>query len=1241
MELTKVWKYFFVVGIAFCFLTAFIVNPIHAEDATPTPSESPVISETSTATETPPEITPTPTPQDSVVPQPTDSELTPIASAVPEELQPSADLSSEATVPPGPVWIKSSVGIVSFNTINQALNSIYFGLIPTDGIIHIEATYGTDPGIVEESPRIEIYYDSAKLPNSACIKGLIGPTPGPGVTLPTISVPVSILGWTGGFTVSNLNFVGGIGDYEKINLEGMLKIANSSGTINLVNINIQNTDPSGVGLIVETNAGSVNLTNIDSSGNEGGGAYITTNVSGSISINTGNFDDNKSIVIANGTEINGLVLKTNQSDGAVSLTGISASRNESETIPGLYIVKSGPITIKNSVFNNNHAGGITNLAPVQQSVTLQNITANANNLCIADGCGVGLSLVVNGGVTATNITANQNKSAGMRLDTCKYESSVCQLVNTGKISIINGEFSSTVNGTGLDVISQGSVTLTKVSSRNNPGGVGVSINNAYGTGGVAIGGFAEGDNTYTGNGETLPEINRAALEIYSKGSVQLNYVLSGSSANKNSLIGAYINNAEGTSPIQISSSTFQNNDGPGLVIRSKKNITLTNVKASENRGDMGLDVDNDSGGHGSGTVAINGLSAQHNGRIGLNIRSAGAISLASANASDNPEGGAVIECTASFDKPITISKSYFDRNATGNGLSITSIGMITLTGVGASWNAGGRGFELLDARLNLGGVVVDNSINPYLYHFYKNYGDGVHITTQGGVSLKSVNADQSVNAGGAWVDNSSGVKPVSFSNGHFNENKNGDGLYVKSRGAITLEKISAARNSLNGATLHNDLAATGVLPIKINNDSTKIGTFWNGFYNNGADGLEIGAFGPVTMSNVEANENTVNGAVINNFAGSSTDVKISNSYFNHNSGGFGVTIESLGNINLSGGSASGNGLQGASLDSQRGMSFPIKTISISNFLFNDNTSGHGLEAKANGVISLTGSQNLQNGSFGARLNNKFDNGVTPLSGMGVIVKSSILSDNLSGNGLEVITTGTVLIDTVAASGNVNGGGINILSEPSTSTIKAVTLNRVTVNGNDQNGLDVTANGAISGNGINANGNDHFGAILQNSLNPITSGVTLISSSGLNNFNENHNGDGLRILSRGQVSIKSVTANYNVGGNGVKIDNCVAVGCSPASIFVSLVTTRTNSVDGISINTNGSKVSTVSLISSYNLSGSGITLISLSPLAAISITNGLYMGNGNYGIDLDRGGSLTPVLTGTFSFGNNNSNIYLH
>ena len=1232
--------------IAGAFLALFfafgLAQSVYAQDiVTPTPEVSPTESATPEPTDSTPTETETPLPLETPTPDPT---ATPEPDGGELMMTMSRPMLLGATTY-GPVWFNSSIGIQSRDSISLALNDIRSGLVPSDGFIHISASYMDDART--EDSIINLSYLSTSIFSSTALKGIIGPDLLSDSLLPavTITQPMEFMNFTGGFTVSNLC----IDTNRPYTNVGALTLSRMSGTQILKNLDITNSASDSSGIVVETISGSIVVTNVDSSGNAGGGAYLRTETSGSITVTNSSFNHNNGVVTSDGTIVSGLVVETINSNSPVTLNGVSANGNTSYGSPGVLIKKSGALTVKNSMFNNNLGGGLANkqdpvTVTIKGATVLDNVTASDNYQSTPDvRGGSGIELTTNGSITANNIYATGNLKYGMKLDNCNFAGAACTSTAIGMVNITNSEFSSNIENSGLEITSRGAVTLKKVVAieNSNSSAYGVKIDNTYGTAGVTITGTVAGDNKFSKNG-------KHGLKIDSKGNISLNFI----SSEENNGEGAWLLNSLGKGTIAVSNSRFLKNSSSGLNIESKNNVTLLNVLSSENTGTSGVKIDNrvSSDGTGFGNVVIANLTSNNNSDFGLDVLSNGSITGTGITANENPLGGAILNNQdATFPKFVSISKSIFTTNKFGGengpGLVVLSKGAITLTGVGARNN----GFEgiLLNNPSSLGAVVINNSLNPTLYSISGNGEDGVVITTKGAVTLTGVYADE--NQTGAVINNYffGRTASVSISASHFNANTVGDGLYVNSGGKITLTKTSASGNEGIGAQLLNDKAGSSVQSITINNDAVKIGSELNGFSDNKKGGLVIGARGSVSLSNVEASRNTGNGGFIYNFAGSPSDVKITNSYFDSNDdgvgGGYGLDIKSMGNISLNGGSANENYLYGARLDNQRGDELPIKNITITKFEFNKNETGFGLEAHANGTITITSIKADNNDTFGTHLDNRLDDPLLKDSGLGVVVKTSSLNSNDAGIGLEIQTAGSVLMDGVTANGNTGGEGIKITSTPLPLSIKPVTINRSGANGNSLDGLKVDAVGLITLNGVTMNGNMRSGAVLDNSSMSIISGVTILSSLGANNFNNNIGDYGLSILTRGQVTLSLVTANNNLNGTGVSVDNCAggAPGCGQANVSFSKITTRMNGEDGVLINTNALTVTMNGLVSLSNDTGSGVKITSNNSLAKISVLNSLFMGNGAYGIDVDRTGLNNPILTGTSYFGNETGNLYIH
>ena len=457
----------------------------------------------------------------------------------------------------------------------------------------------------------------------------------PDTLLPQITIyqPMEFMNFTGGFMISNIC----IDTTRSGPSYGALTLSNMSGTQTLKNLVVNNDDSTSSGIVVETLNGSIIVTNVDSSGNAGGGAYLRTGTSGSITVTNSSFDEN-GVVDSGGTIISGLVVETINSNSPVTLNGVSASGNTSPDAPGVLIKKSGSLTVKNSMFNNNLGGGLSNkqdpVKPTIQGATvLDNVTASDNHSDDFVHGGSGIELFTNGAITANNIYATGNLKYGMKVDNCNYIGAACTSTTSGAINITNSEFSDNIEKSGLEITSRGVVTLKKVVANENlnSSAYGVKIDNTYGTAGVTITGTVAGDNQFSHNGTH-------GLQVDSKGNITINFVTS----EENTGEGAWLVNMQGKGTISVTNSRFYVNSSNGLNVESKGTVTFLNILSSENTSGSGVKIDNRilAIGDGFGNVMITNLTTIHNGNLGLDVLSNGTITGTGITANENPLGGA-------------------------------------------------------------------------------------------------------------------------------------------------------------------------------------------------------------------------------------------------------------------------------------------------------------------------------------------------------------------------------------------------------------------------------------------------------------------------------------------------------------------------------------------------------------------------------------------------------------------------
>jgi hypothetical protein len=160
---------------------------------------------------------------------------------------------------------------------------------------------------------------------------------------------------------------------------------------------------------------------------------------------------------------------------------------------------------------------------------------------------------------------------------------------------------------------------------------------------------------------------------------------------------------------------------------------------------------------------------------------------------------------------------------------------------------------------------------------------------------------------------------------------------------------------------------------------------------------------------------------------------------------------------------------------------------------------------------------------------------------GNITLNNVIVDGAHGNGIIVITNGDIQLDNVSSSNNDGSftffGATGAILNNSNGSGDVILTGTNTFNNNDGgDGLTIVSTGDIILNNITASNNDGSGATLLNNGDVILTGV--------NNFSENGS-YGLYITSLGDVILENITANENSNENadvaGLYIDNTGGTG----------------------------------------------------------------------------------------------------
>ncbi len=367
----------------------------------------------------------------------------------------------------------------------------------------------------------------------------------------------------------------------------------------------------------------------------------------------------------------------------------------------------GSLQINNITINKTDGTGLTLFS--QNDITLVNVNVtNSVN-------GAGAEINAGGKVTIANSKFDRNKTAGAIIRA------------KGDVAIANSSFSNPANGrrqgTGLDVMTDGSVALLNVLANNNretgahiDAGGRVSISNSFFSGTKAMKGSGA-STTFLGYG----------LQIITPDAIDL----AGVTASDNFLWGASLQSG---GDIAISDSIFNANttaspgfiDDTGLLINSGGSVALNNVQANDNRL-IGATID------ATGDVAIinstfsnnNGVTLSSGGTptfhgYGLRVNTTGGIAISLTTASNNTLYGASLNAGGD----ISIANSNFNNQTsgsttdqTGRGLEVTTPGNVFLSNVSLDGN------QTFGANLQAGGNIFLDTVTAT-----NNGTDGVDAT---------------------------------------------------------------------------------------------------------------------------------------------------------------------------------------------------------------------------------------------------------------------------------------------------------------------------------------------------------------------------------------------------------------------------------------------------------------------------------------------------------------------------------
>ncbi len=856
----------------------------------------------------------------------------------------------------------------------------------------------------------------------------------------------------------------------------------------------------------------------------------------------------------------------------------------------------------------------------KNDVTLSNIvfdattTGSANTLEVSSTKNIKLDRV--------KVTNNPGGN-GARLDNSASVTS-----GTG-VTVTNSEFSN--NGDrGLYVLSSYNITLTSVIANGNGGSTysGAILDNTAST---TAGTVTVTTGTFNGNG-----VN--GLHIISEGKVTLSNITANGNANG---IGMFVDNATTAALVDVvlsGTNTFSNNWSQGLNISSKGAVTLNDVLAHHN-GETGALVKNDYLGS-IGAVTLTGSAIfTENAVDGLQILTNGLIKINNMTASSNSQIGANLDNRGSSTaQPVTLTGTNRFEDNGSDGLYIQSDGLITINNINANIN-GARGISLNNTSGTTTGVTL-TGINI----FNENNGDGLYIRSNGLLTLANLTANGSVTGYGANLENSSAPAAaptnVTLTGTNVFNNNAQDGIFILTRGVITVNALTANYNGGNGTNLANNVNSALIRGVTVNGINTFIG--------NGNHGLYVVSFGAISLANITANLNGAggvygDGANISNETGITvaTVTLAGTNKFNQNRDS-GLVVNSLGTITVSYITANDNvnGYGASLVNTLPSVAAPVTVGGINSFIHNK---VDGLRIWSKGLITITSVTASESVSgYGVHLDNTFST-----TQMGVTLNGTNVFASNYDTGLYVKSYGIITISNVNASSNGHAaiGYGAYLYNVGGAVVKGVTILGVnTFNGNRNGGLLVNTNGLISAASVTASNNvNGSGASFDNNLGAFTNGVTL---TGVNAFSGN-GVDGLKINSFGVITLSNITASNNglggSGGNGLAVFNNAVGSIGPVTLTgvnvfndnrdtgLKIYSRGVISITGVTANNNG--------LSSANGYGADLNNTSNVTTVVKSISfGGFNTFNGNYsgGLLVNTKGAVTSLATGSLT-ANSNTN----
>ncbi|MFN8412744.1 MAG: hypothetical protein U0Z26_10185 [Anaerolineales bacterium] len=1087
-----------------------------------------------------------------------------------------------------PIWCpvgiapKANIGGCS-NSFPDLLNLVNNFVPRANGVIWIQSGADASAGsiTIDGTPGTGNWSSAANfaLTLNGGWNGTQGTTGINGVS--TFNQNLSIINWVGAVTLQNITASGVAGDNPNL-ADGCLSAlcVETKGNVLFNNI-ISSNHPTEGGAQIDNSAGTGTVTVKSSRFQNDGGDAVIIKSNGLVTISD--------ILVSNSSGTFGMKIDTTKN---VVLNGTNQFFN---SIHSLDITTPVDVVVNNLVVSG---GDCINITARNINLTGSSIFTQIGSSC---------HLIASGTVTARNITVTKLDATFGGL-----------LISASGSVTLNGvnNFSLNTGGVGLVIHSNGPITLNNITAHNNGGG-GVTVTGGFGA--VVV------------NGANIFSNGSSGLDIKSFGNISVTNITS----SKNSGTGVKLDNNEPGSTGNISVNGYlitEHNTFSGAEISSAGVITMTNV-ASNYNGSNGAVIDNQFNPSVSKGVSLLGTNTFiGNGGMGLNIISFGNISVNALTANENLVAGASFISNNLLSNSSVILTGVTTVNFNGNpvahsgdGLTITVDGNVTITGLTANTNGANGANIVNNGTFTLGGTnqFIGNGLN------------GLFVRSLRTISIQNSTAQDNV-AAGFVLDNDelSAVGNVAIG-GYLIAERNGSvGLLVNSDGIVTVANLTANFNSKGGVSITNRADANIARGVTITGNNNIVG--------NGDFGLIVQSFGNIFVNNLTATNNAPVISPITSVFFGGVDLDTLNNLVNSS-----VTLSGINTINFNGDATTHDG---------NGLNIIADGAVVLNNLTANNNSNNGASISA-GSLTLAGNNSFSNNYFAGlgvfTSGNVLANSVSADANGGVGVNIVTATDpalirnvtftgvnrfnNNGYSGLVIGANGVVTLSNITANDNGQtntvdmGFGVqvhNCMTNAGLCTIttpsNVVLLGKNNFNGNFSSGLSVQSLGAILVNNITANNNGVHGAFLKNKFNSTIQQSVTVTASGMFNSNGSR---GLLVESFGAMTLANITADQN-GHRGVSLDNTgglVAknISITGASYFIN------NSLNGLFFNTDGTFTGTRITAAFNGTSGAGRGVFGTAK-GTITLVCGMMFNNKDWGYNFTSNVSITLNNVVTFS-----------